>query len=590
MNDLKYAFRTLVKSPAFTLVAILTLALGIGASTAIFSVLDAVLLRPLPYPNQERIVELRETAADGHGMSFAEPNFHDLVVRTRSFEAIAAYTAGPETVAGASEPVRTNICAVSADFFRVLGITPILGRTFTPEMVRENKEIAIVSFGFWKRLLGERSSLEGTTLRIDNRTFTVIGVLPSETEFPPNIDVWFPVDVFPANMSRTAHNWRVAARLKPDVSAAQARDEVRAIGRQLKAENGQRIDLVSISLAPLRERFVKDIRSVLVVIAAAVGFLFLIAGSNVANLLLVRAAGRRQEIAVRTALGASRWRLARQFLVETMLLTFIGGALGIVLAFWGIDLILGAYHGNLPRVGRIGINLTALIFTVGISVLAGIILGLIPGFSSSRRELQADLQSAGRGKSTGRQALRFRNSLVVAQLALTLMLLIGAGLLGRSFARLLEVNPGFEPESAVAMTVSLPYSPEPAALRSIAQFHHQLMERLLTLPGVTAVGGVSALPMTQMGANGTFIIEDRPNTAETMSALSERLTALANSGKTGDADYRCASAGYFAALGIPLVRGRTFLESDGPDSPHAAIINETMAQRPGPEAMRSAGA
>jgi putative ABC transport system permease protein len=577
--DLKYAVRSLGKRPGFSVVAILTLALGIGASTAIFSVLDAVLLRPLPYPNQERIVELRELDEKGKGMSFAQPNFDDLRARSHSFDALAQYSVWPQAVAGGSEPVRTNACAVSGDFFSVLGVQPLLGRVFSSGSLSENKEVAVVSYNFWKRLLAGRTSLEGTALRFENRSFAVIGVLPAETEFPPSVDVWFPSEIFPPNTSRTAHNWRVAGRLKPVVSLEQARSEIGAIGHQLKLEHGTRIDAVSFGAAPLRERWVKDIRGVLLVICGAVGVLLVIACSNVANLLLVRATTRRQEMAVRAALGASRWRLARQFLTETILLTLGAGALGVLLAFWGVDLIKGAYHGNLPRVGEIGVNSTVLVFTLGISLLAGMVLGLVPALSSSHRQLQNDLQSAGRGKSTGRASARFRNLLIVSQVALTLILLIGAGLLGRSFQRLMEVSPGFQTESAVAMTVSMPQPEDPASQRRLAQFYHQLLERLNALPGVTAVGGTQALPMSGAGGNGTFIIEDGAKPAETMAALVEQLNALSGSGKTGDAEYRVASAGYFSAMGIPLIRGRLFQESDGPDSRHVALISESLARR-----------
>ena len=579
LQEIRLAVRSLVKRPGFTGVAVLTLALGIGASTAIFSVLDAVLLRPLPYPNQERIVELRELDEKGKGMSFAQPNFDDLRARSRSFDALAQYSAWPQAIAGGSEPVRTTAASVSGDFFRVLGVTPVLGRLFSSDSLAESKEIAVVSFSFWKRYLGERGNLDGTSLRFANRSFEVIGVLPAETEFPPNVDVWFPAELFPPVPSRTAHNWRVAGRLKPGVSIEQARSEVGAIGRQLKLEHGTQTDAAGFGINPLRERLVKDIRGILLVVGGAVGVLLVIACSNVANLLLVRATARRQEMAVRAALGASRWRLARQFITETILLTLVAGVLGVLLAFWGVDLIIGAYHGNLPQVGRIGVNSTVLMFTLGISLFAGLLLGLVPALNSSHRQLQNDLQSAGRGKSTSRSSAHFRNLLIVSQVALTLMLLIGAGLLGRSFQRLLEVNPGFQAESAVAMTVSMPQPEAPAEQRRLAQFYQQLLERLKNLPGVVAVGGTNALPMSDTGANGTFLIEDGSKPAQTMEALGAQFNALAGTGKTGDADYRVASSGYFAALNIPLVRGRFFQESDGPDAPHAALISETMARR-----------
>ena len=578
MNDLKYAFRTLVKSPAFTLVAILTLALGIGASAAIFSVLDAVLLRPMPYPNQERLGEVSELNESGHGMPFAEPNFNDLVARNHSFEAVAAYTRSPDAVAGGIEPVRTNLSGVSADFFRVLGVTPTIGRLFSPETLGEEKQVAVVSYGFWKKQLEGRPNLEGTSLRFGNRSFAVIGVLPSQREFPAGVDVWFPfAALYPPYESRTAHNFRVIARLRPAVSFEQAKTEMAAIGRALKLEHGSQTDAASFGLLSFRERFVRDVRGMLFVLSGAVGLLLAIACSNVANLLLVRAAARRKEVALRAALGASRARLARQFIAEALVLTLAAGALGTLLASWSVQLIVGLYHGNLPRVGEIGVSPNVLLFSVAISLVISIALGFVPIVHASRRQLQNDLQDAGRGSSSSQT--RARHVLIVAQVALTLMLLVGAGLLGRSFQRLVSVDPGFRAESVVAMTVLLPQPEDESKMRALGQFHHRLFERITALPGVTNVGGTSALPMSGNGANGTFIEERGGKPATTMQELIKQFDALSPSERSRDADYRTASAGYFGAMGIPLIRGRLFQESDGPDAPHVAVVSESLAKQ-----------
>lgn len=579
MNDFRFAFRQLFKHPSFTVIAGITLALGIGASTAIFSVLDAVLLRPLPYPNQERLVEARELNEAGRGMPFAQPNFDDLAARTHSFDAIASYAPWPEAVAGGSEPTRTNVCAVSRDFFRVLGVAPVIGRFISAETNKEAKQVAVVSYGFWKRMLAGRPSLEGTTLRFGNRSFAVVGVLPPQTEFPPGVDVWYPGEIYPPYESRTAHNFRVIGRLRADVSFQQAQTEVATIGRALKAEHGSQTDAASFGLLSFRERFVRDIRSVLFVLCGAVGLLLAIACSNVANLLLVRASARRKEVALRAALGASRARLARQFIAETLVLTLAAGALGTLLAAWSVSLIAGLYHGDLPRVGEIGVSAKVLVFTFTTSLLIAIALGLVPVFQNSRRQLQSDLQDAGRGASAGRAQTRTRNVLIVAQMALTLMLLIGAGLLGKSFQRLLEVNAGFRPENAVAMTVSMPRPEEPAAMRPLAQFYRQLLERMQALPGTNATGGINALPMSGGGGNGTFIEQRGGKAAETVPELIRQLDALSPSERARDADYRVASAGYFAAMGIPMLRGRLFQESDGPDTPHVALVSQSFAKR-----------
>src|SRR5256714_8134418 len=583
MNDLKYSFRTLVKSRAFTLIAILTLALGIGASAAIFSVLDAVLLRPMPYPNQERLVEVSELNDSGRGMAFAEPNFKDLVTRNHSFDAVAAYSRSPDAVAGGIEPVRTNLSGVSADFFRVLGVTPAIGRLFSAETLREEKQVAVVSYGFWKKQLEGRRNLEGPSLRFANRSFAVIGVLPPQTEFPADVDIWFPfAALYPPYESRTAHNFRVIARLRPAVSFKQAKTEVAAIGRALKLEHGSQTDAASFGLLSFRERFVRDVRGMLFVLSGAVGLLLAIACSNVANLLLVRAAARRKEVALRAALGASRARLARQFIAEALVLTLAAAALGTLLASWSVQLIVGLYHGNLPRVGEIGVSPNVLLFSVAISLVIALALGFVPIVHASRRQLQNDLQDAGRGSSSSQT--RARNLFIVAQVALTLLLLVGAGLLGRSFQRLLEVNPGFRMESILAMTILLP-DPQPQegntepALRALAQFNHQLIDTIQSLPGMTEVGGTSALPMSGNGANGTFIEEHCGKSAATVQEPIRHFDALSTSERARDADYRAASAGYFAVMSIPLIRGRLFQESDGPDRPQVALVSQTLVKR-----------
>jgi predicted permease len=579
MNDFRFAIRQLFKHPSFTIITGVTLALGIGASTAIFSVLDAVLLRPMPYPNQERLVEVRELDEAERGMAFAQPNFNDLLARTHSFDGIAYYAPWPEAVAGGSEPIRTNTCRVSADFFRVLGVRPIIGRLISAEETKDDKQLAVVSYGFWKRLLAGRSNLDGTALRFGNHSFTVIGVLPPQTEFPPGVDVWYPAEIYPPFESRTAHNFGVVGRLHAGVSFAQAQTEIAAIGRSLKAKHGSQTDAASFGLLPLRERFIRDVRSVLFVLCGAVGVLLAVACANVANLLLVRASVRRKEVALRAALGASRVRLARQFIAETLVLTFVAGAVGALLAAWSVGLITRLYHGDLPRVGEIGVSTNVLLFTFTISTLIAVILGLVPAFQSSRGQLQADLHAAGHGASTGRAQMRTRNVLIIAQMALTLMLLIGAGLLGKSFQRLVGVNAGFWPENVVAMTVSMPQAEEPAALQALAQFYRQLLERMQSLPGTSASGGINALPMSGRGAHGTFLEQRGGKSANTMKELITQFDVLSPSERARDADYRAASAGYFSAMGIPLVRGRFFQGSDGPDAPHVALVSQSLAKR-----------
>ena len=344
--------------------------------------------------------------------------------------------------------------------------------------------------------------------------------------------------------------------MREGVSFQQAKTEVASIGRALKLEHGSQTDAVSFGLLSFRERFVRDIRSVLFVLCGAVGLLLAIACSNVANLLLVRATARRKEVALRAALGASRGRLARQFIAEALLLTLAAGALGALFASWSVHLIVSLYHGDLPRIGEIDVNTNALLFALSISLLVAVVLGFVPVFHASRRQLQFDLQDAGRGSSGSHT--RARNLLIVAQVALTLMLLAGAGLLGRSFQRLLAVDPGFRAENVVAMTTLMPQPEGPAAMRSLAEFYRRLLERIGSLPGVTNAGGTSALPMSGNGANGTFMEAQGGKPAETMPELIRQFDALSPGERARDADYRAASAGYFAAMNIPLIRGRLF--------------------------------
>ena len=581
MSDLRYAWRSLLKRPGFSLLAIATLAFGIGSATAIFSVVDAVLLRPAPYPHPERLVEIRELDEHGRGMPVCEPNYNDLAAGNHSFEAIARYAVWTQPVAGARDAVRANTALASEDFFRVLDVVPMMGRFFS----RGNHEdVAVVSYGFWKRELGAPTNLEGVSLRFANRSFAVIGVMPAEMEFPTVTDLWYPAETLPPNNSRSGHNWKVVARVNASVTLEQTRAEIAAIGQQLKQEYGREIDAVSFAALPLRERSVQDVRGVLYVLCGAVGLLLIIAASNVGSLLLVRATTRRKEIALRTALGASNIRLARQFVIEALLLTLVGAALGALLSVWGVDVIVGLYHGNLPQIGRVVINPTALVFSLGIAILLGIILGLVPAVHASRNQLQKDLQDAGRGGTTSHASRRIRNGLIIGQVALTVLLLVDAGLLGRSFQRLITVNPGFITQSVVAMTVSMPDPDDASAKRKLAQFYQQLLVRLESIPGVISVGGIDALPMSGEGSNGRFLIEQGGVTVSSMEEFLKKMTALLGTDRIGDAQHRVASAGYFATMHIPLLRGRVFEERDGPDNPHVGVISESLARQYFPHA------
>ncbi len=339
LQDLRYAIRVLRRRQGYSLIVVLTLALGIGACTAIFSVVDGVLLRSLPYPDAERIVQLREVNSGGAQMAFAEPNYLDVRARSRTLEAVAQYGGDLTTVMGGSEPVRALTVLVSGDFFNVLGVKPVVGRTFLPEESKPGgAPVALVSYGFWQRLLGGKSDLAGTTLRLMDQSVTVVGVMPSGFAFPQDAEIWIPRELFPQEVSRSAHNWSVVARLRPNIPTKQAFAEVSAIGKQLKQEYGKDMDAVDFATIPQQEYMVGNVRGALVMILVAVGFLLAVACANVANLLLAQVTARQREFALRSALGATRLRQARQFITENVLLALTAGALGVLLSFWGVKL------------------------------------------------------------------------------------------------------------------------------------------------------------------------------------------------------------------------------------------------------------
>jgi ABC-type antimicrobial peptide transport system permease subunit len=587
-KDIRFGVRSLLARRGFTSIAVLTLALGIGACTAIFSVVDGVLLRPLPYPSAERIVQLRELNSAGRQMAFAEPNFLDVRARNHTLEAIAQYGGDLTTVTGGSEPVRALTVLVSEDFFHVLGTNPVVGRTFLPEESKAGgSPVAVVSYGFWQRLLGGKSNLAGTALRLMDQNVTVVGVMPAGFAFPQDAEVWIPRELFPPETSRSGHNWSVVGRLRPGIRTEQASAEVSAIAKQLKQEYGKDMDAVNFTVVPQQEYMVGNVRGALVMILVAVGFLLTVACANVANLLLAQATARQREFAVRSALGATRFRLARQFITENLLLALTAGALGILLSFWGVDLLLGLNQQSLPRMSEIGVNVRAVAFTLGLSLLIAAVLGVVPLLRFSTRDLETNLRESGSG-ARGYAGQHLRSLLVVAQMALTLILLVGAGLLGKSFYRLLQIDPGFSTESAVAMELSLPnprmdeqryrqfmdrykrlmedgvapdtslqFSAEEERQR---QFQRQLIERLSTTPGVISIGTINHLPLAGGGPDGTFLINNDP-------------------ARKGHAEYRVASSGYFAAMKIPLLRGRTFDTSDEPNSPNAAVVSQSLARK-----------
>lgn len=578
-QDFRYALRSLLRAPAFTVASVLTLALGIGATTALFSVVNGVLLRSLPYPEPDRIVQLWQINASGSRTQISDPDFEDIAAQSRSFRAVAQFNGLSSSVSGEGGPSRLNLAFVSRGIFEVLGVQPILGRTFLPEEQQVGGVPAVlISHGYWQRHLGGGRDVLGKVLLIDQEPFTVVGVMPPGFDFPSRTDVWVPRELLPSHSNRTALNWQVVGRLEAGVTLAQARQDVSALARRLKAEYGDATWMEGLELVPLRDQLVAHVRPALLVLLGASAFLLLIGCANVVNLLLARITSRRRELAVRLALGAGRWRIARQFLAESAVLSLVGGGIGVLLAVWGVELLLVFEPGVLPRVDEIRVDLPVLGFAVGASTLTAGLLALIAAIRATGDEVRGTLAEAQRTSSEGRSGQRVRGGLVACQVALTLVLLIGAGLLTRSFVRLLSVDPGFRTTSVV--TMDLVVSGAEADPVRLANFHEELSARLRAIPGVKAVGGVSALPLTGSGASGAFLIvehEDEVRNFEDWDRISRDET------RTGYADFRVADAGYFAALGIPLIRGRLFDDRDGPGAPHVAVISESLAKRRWPD-------
>jgi putative ABC transport system permease protein len=559
LQDLRFGARMLLKQRRFTTVAIITLALGIGATTAIFSVVDAVLLRPLPFPEADRLVYLREVNASGGEKGVAEPNFEDIEARSQSFAALG-YAAGsfPLVVTGASEPVRARVSYASRRIFEVFGAQPIAGRTFLPEETKyKGPTAALVSYGFWQRLLGGRADFSSARLNVDGVSCAVVGVMPPGFNFPPETEVWVTSSIEPPNTSRKARGWPVIGRLRPGVSIEQARAEARAIVKELRQTHGSAMEAEDCALIHAQQFLTRNSRENLLLFAGAVAMLLLVTCANISNLLLAQYVTRRREFTVRAALGAHAWRLARQLALENLMLTLPAAALGALMARAGVTLLLQLDQTNLPRLNVISVDGRVLLFACGLAVLIAVALGLLPALRFARQDLPKGLKESGRGQTSGG---RLRGALVAVQISLTLVLLTGAGLLGRSFLKLLQVDPGFKTGSAVAMTLALPSTITPKEDEELRQFYVQLLERIGQLPGVTAAGGVASLPLAGRGASGTFLIDNNPELK-------------------GQAGYAPASAGYFAAMGIPHLRGRMFDRSDTVNSPHVAVISQSLARR-----------
>jgi predicted permease len=579
-NDIRFALRSFLRSPGFSAITVLTLALGIGATTAIFSVIYGVLLRPLPYPEPDRIVRVWQIDKDGKRMDVSDPNFADWQARTRGLDALAQVQGPfPVSVSGDLEPVRVPAAIVSRDFFRILGVRPMAGRVFAPEEQQQGAAATVlVSHRFWQQHLGATRDFEAKALIFGGRVHRVIGVLPAGLEFPAGADLFTARELERRLPSRTAHNWAVIGRLREGTTLAQAQNDISAISRQLKAQYGDDTWMVDASLVPLHEQIVGRVRPALLVLLGASAFLLLIACANVGNLLLARAAIRQREIAVRLAMGAGRRRLVQQFLAEALVLSLVAGAAGVLIAFGGVRLLVALEPASVPRLDAVSVNWMALLFAVVIALVTAVGLGIVTALrSAGERDLRGSLAQSQRGlAATGGYV---RGGLAVAQVALTLVLLVGAGLLGRSFLRLIAVNPGYRTTGAVVLDVSTPWPGNEAEAGRQRQFYDDLMSRLRGIPGVVNVGGVNVPPLRGGGSNGVFIVMARMDERIEYSQLA---SIMKDPERSGFADFRVASEGYFRAMGIPLLRGRLFDGRDGPDAPHVAVVSQSLAEREWP--------
>jgi putative ABC transport system permease protein len=586
-QDLRFALRQLRRRPGFTALLVLTLALGIGATTAIFSVVYGVLLRPLPYADPSRIMAIFEVTTKGTWNRLADPNFDDFRDQSHSFQAIAKYSADMASVSGASQPTRTMVASVSSDFLKVFRVQPIIGRDFTAADARKGSApVALISYGYWKQYLGSSWDLSQLHLKVDNGIFSVIGVLPEDFQFPPQVGLWLPADLDDENPSRTSHNYDAVARLRDGVTVGQARADISAIARRIHDTSSEQNDylLKDGIVVPLQDSITGEARPALLILLGAVGFLLLVACANVANLLLAQASVRMREFAVRSALGAGRGRLIRQFLTEAFFLSLVGGGLGVLGAFWGMAGLVALAPENLPRLDSVSISTPVLVFAFTLSTVVAAGLGAFTATRATSGDVREGLGEGGRGQAGSQSSQRIGRGIVAAQIAITLVLVVGAGLLGRSLMKVLEVNPGFRVDKIVTMDVSLPEVEWTNAKARAGQavFFSNLIDRLKQIPGVRKVGATSGLPMDGGLPDGMFLLmtqDEVPKNTGDLDSLARQFDVLfQQKERLGNADFCAATDGFFQALGIPLLRGRIFDERDGPDSPHVAVISESVAR------------
>jgi predicted permease len=573
LQDLRYGARMLVKSPGFTLVVVLALALGIGANSAIFSVVNSVLLRPLAFNEPQRLMMVWGASRNGGGADrivLSVPDMQDLRSQSQTLEYVVPYYSSGTTFSSGEDAERIFGAVSTADLFPALGVKPLMGRVFTSEEdVPGGPSVVVISQNLWQRAFGSDPAIVGKEIKLGNKQTTVVGVMPASFRFPvqgERPDYWQPISTSPSYIAnkekRDTRSIRVIARLKPGVTREQANEELATISRRLEEQYPDSNTGFAVSVTPLHEDLVGQVRPALLVILGAVGFVLLIACANVANLLLARAASRQKEIAIRTALGAGRLRIVRQLLTESLLLAVAGGGLGLLLATWGLDLLVAASPSDLPRVGEIGLDMKVLLFTGVVSIVTGILFGLAPALQASRLDLNESLKEGSRGSTEGLRRNRLRSLLVVSEIALSLVLLIGAGLLIRSFVSLLNTSPGFDADAVLTVDLPLSRSKYPEAGQQV-NFVQQLLQRTSGVPGVASVAAVNILPLSGNGRESSFTIEGRPEPPQ---------------GQDPEAEASTITPDYFRAMGIPLMRGRAFNEGDKKDAPPVVIISDALAR------------
>jgi putative ABC transport system permease protein len=565
-QDIRHAFTLLIKKPAFSIIAILGLMLGIGANTAIFSVVNALLIRPLPYKDAGRLVDLwSDNTSDlkaPHAISY--PNFVDWRDQNHVFEDMAAYTENDYNLTGLGEPQRLHGVQTTYNLFSVLGVNPILGRSFLPEENTHGaRPVAILSFPIWQRRFGGDRGIIGRSIDLDGSSVEVVGVLPPGFSFSENAEVWSPLDMPYDPNRRLSLNLQGIGRLKETVSLAQARSEMAGIAARLAELYPATNKNWTVKLVPLQEDVVGEFRTALLVLLGAVVLVLLISCANVANLLLAQAASRQKEVAIRLAIGAARSRIVRQLLTESVILALAGGALGLLLALFGVKLLAGL-STNIPRAGEIAVDTRVLGFTIALSILTGLVFGMAPALQATRTDLTSSLKEGTRGASGGGVRHRLRAVLVVLEIAFALTLLIGAGLLIRSFRNLAGVGPGFDPKGVVTFDLQLPGTDKYKAPDQMASFYRQTLARIKSIPGVSAAAATASVPLTQNGSILLFYAEGQPH--------------------RGPEDYTAANAnsvspGYFDTMRIPILEGRDFTDIDKQGSDPVVIISETLARR-----------